>query len=308
MENTWPAFAFLAAFLLLSGVMFARLRQRLRGRDRLFETESVGTMADEPRSFEDMSGLRAWLYRAGRRHDAAVMNFLAVQILCLVSAAVVPLVLAGTGLSRTFAQGLNDIPGAIGEIFLPLVWTGPWILALGIAMLPTLAVRRARRSRVQSIEQDLPMFLEMLATLSEAGLGFDAALDRILRSQPEIRPLVQEFRLFQVEVLAGRPRVRCLRRLAERVDSTHLTIFLSALIQAEQVGGGVAAVLRRQAEDLRERRRERFLAQAMTLPVKLVFPLVICFLPGIFVVTLGPIFHQFFQFADGLMRNRGVLP
>jgi tight adherence protein C len=63
--------------------------------------------------------------------------------------------------------------------------------------------------------------------------------------------------------------------------------------------------MRRQADDLRERRRESLLAQAMALPVKLVFPLVICFLPGIFAVTLGPIFYQFFQMVEGMLRGRG---
>jgi hypothetical protein len=67
-------------------------------------------------------------------------------------------------------------------------------------------------------------------------------------------------------------------------------------------------VLRRQAEDQRNRRRERATAFAMALPVKLLFPLVICFLPGLFVATLGPTFYQFFQAADGILRTRGLLP
>ncbi len=129
-----------------------------------------------------------------------------------------------------------------------------------------------------------------------------------MRSQPAGRPLADEFRTFQLELLGGRPRVHCLRRLARRAEVTTFTAFVSALVQAEQVGGGVASVLRRQADDLRDRRREQFLARAMTLPVQLVFPLVICFLPGLFVFTLGPVFYQFFQFADAPMRNRGMVP
>ena len=74
--------------------------------------------------------------------------------------------------------------------------------------------------------------------------------------------------------------------------------------QVAEVGAGVADVLRRQAEDARDRRRERALALAQSLPVKLTFPLVICFLPAIFVVTLGPVFLKFFQFAEALLNRR----
>jgi tight adherence protein C len=111
-----------------------------------------------------------------------------------------------------------------------------------------------------------------------------------------------------VDLLAGRGRISSLRRLARRVEVLHFTLFVSALVQTEQTSSGVADVLRRQADDLRDRRREQAIAFAMALPVKLLFPLVICFLPGLFVATLGPTFHQFFQFADQIIRSRSPLP
>lgn len=82
-----------------------------------------------------------------------------------------------------------------------------------------------------------------------------------------------------------------------------MTIFVSALVQAEQVGAGFASVLRTQADDMRGRRRENANMLAQALPVKLVFPLVICFLPGIFVSTLGPVFLQFIDLAEGMTRR-----
>jgi pilus assembly protein TadC len=188
---------------------------------------------------------------------------------------------------------------------LPVIYVGPWILVTILASVPTLLVRAARRSRVREVERDLPITLELLATLSEAGLGFDAALQRVLESQPADRPLAEEFRIFQMEILAGRPRIHSLRRLGWRLDVMPLTIFVSALVQTEQVGAGVSDVLRRQADDLRARRRENALTVAAALPVKLLFPLVICFLPGILVATLGPTFYQIFQFLDNL-RLRGT--
>ena len=83
-----------------------------------------------------------------------------------------------------------------------------------------------------------------------------------------------------------------------------MTIFVSALVQAEQVGAGFSNVLRIQADDVRNRRREEANMLAQALTVKLIFPLVICFLPAIFVVTLGPIFLQFLKLADSVGRTR----
>jgi tight adherence protein C len=79
-------------------------------------------------------------------------------------------------------------------------------------------------------------------------------------------------------------------------------VFVSAVVQAEQVGAAMATVLRQQALDLRNRRREDAMALAMALPVKRLFPMIICFLPGIFVATLGPTFFEFFQYADTVLR------
>ena len=81
-------------------------------------------------------------------------------------------------------------------------------------------------------------------------------------------------------------------------------MLVSALVQAEQLGSGIAQTLRRQADDLRDRRRERANAFAMALPIKRMFPLVVCFLPGIFVWTLGPFFVQLFQIADTFLKVR----
>jgi pilus assembly protein TadC len=159
---------------------------------------------------------------------------------------------------------------------------------------------------MEAVEQDLPMLLDLLAALSASGLAFDSALERILSSQDQRRPVTREFRLYQTQVLAGRPKIVALRSLAQRIRVTSLSIFISALVQAQQIGSGVSEVLRRQAEELRARRREQALAKAASLPVKLLFPLGICFLPGVFVVTLGPTFYQFFQMADTIIRSRGL--
>ena len=279
----------------------ALLRRRLR--ERIAEV-SEGLSTSMP-SQEPDRGLAAWLFRAGYRSPNAVSAFIGLSLGALVLATILVAVVYRSGLLEKGRVGLAGIPGNVGDIFLPMLVVAPWLIGIILVALPWLVVRQARRQRVTQVEQDLPLFLELLATLSEAGLGLDAALDRILTSQSSERVLNQELRQFQRDVLAGRSRVSSLRRLSQRVDVMSLTVFVSALVQAEQVGSGVANVLRRQADDLRDRRRERAIAFAMTLPVKLLFPLVICFLPGIFVATLGPTFYQFFQFADSVIQNRG---
>jgi pilus assembly protein TadC len=139
--------------------------------------------------------------------------------------------------------------------------------------------------------------------MAEAGLGFDAALSKIVGSQRRDRPLTAELITFQRDMLAGVPRYQALAHLARRVDVSSLTSFTSAVIQTEQVGASISETLRHQAEDLRNRRRESAMVQAQALPVKLVFPLVLCFLPGIFVSTLAPVIYQMIQVTDSVLRS-----
>ena len=95
-----------------------------------------------------------------------------------------------------------------------------------------------------------------------------------------------------------------LRRFSARIDLPSVSAFVSALVQAEQLGMGIARVLRQQADDVRSRRRERAIAFANSLPTKRVIPLVICFLPGLFVWTLGPAFVQLFKMAESFIQLR----
>lgn len=200
-------------------------------------------------------------------------------------------------------QSVVLVPGGVGETFLPVVWVAPWIIAILMVCLPWTIVRAARRQRVAMIEQDLPLAMELMATLSESGLGFDSALMRILKTRLSGRPLADELRIYQADLLAGRPRIESLRRLSGRMRVGSISILVSALVQAEQMGMGIAKVLRSQADDIRARRREAAIAFANALPVKRLFPLVICFLPGLFVWTLGPAFIQLFRLTETFVRG-----
>jgi len=177
-------------------------------------------------------------------------------------------------------------------------------LPILMAAMPTASVRRARRERVRLVLRDLYPVLELFASLAQAGLAFDAALARVLTTLGPERPFGRELLTFQAEVQSGADRTVCLRRLARRIEVPQVGSFTSALIRAHEVGMSLAAPLRRQADDLRNDLREQSLARAQSLPARLVFPLVICFLPGIFVMSLGPALYGFLAETAGFGSTR----
>jgi len=282
--------------------LFTRGRRSRLVRERVFTTR-VETLGDRRPEVEDPF-LTAWLSRAGFRTVGSASAFVLATVLSTLLGVVLGLVLHYSGLIGFLSDQAFQISEGVGSLVSSFLILVPWGIFLFLALGPWLYVRGVRRNRVMLIERELPMVLELFATLSAAGLGFDASFTKILENEREESPLVTELRTFQLETLAGTPRVRCFRRLTRRCEIASMTIFCSAMIQAEQVGSGYSSVLRTQADDLRARRREHAMIQAQALPVKLVFPLVICFLPGIFVTTLGPAFMEFAEIAGGVIGGR----
>jgi tight adherence protein C len=286
---------------ILAYVAFKSWSVRRRALIRLYaiDDERVGTGLDS--SSRD-GALARWLASAGYRRPNAQAIFIAATAGFVIGGAVLSQIYRVV-LLRSLLNVIANVPGSAGDILALALESGPWILFVIAAAVPTLFVRTARRSRVRAIEQDLPLALELFATMAEAGLGFDAALARIVRAQGSDRALASEFINFQYDMLAGMSRTQALRQLARRVDVPSLSTFTSALIQAEQVGASMAETLQHQAVDLRQRRRENALLQAQALPVKLVFPLVVCFLPGIFATTLAPVLFQMVQVANSVLSS-----
>lgn len=153
-------------------------------------------------------------------------------------------------------------------------------------MLPDSYINQAIKIRQKDIQNSLPYFMDLLVVAVEAGLGFDAAVTRVISKNKG--PLTDEFNRALQEMRIGKMRREALRDISNRTGLEDLSSFLAAIIQADELGISIGNVLRVQAQQLRVKRRQRAEEKAMQLPVKMLFPLIFCIFPAIFVVLLGP--------------------
>ncbi len=169
-------------------------------------------------------------------------------------------------------NALAAVPAALIGLFIPIM---------------LVAMRGSKRQR--SIDAMLPDTLDLVMASVEAGLALDSAMAMITkRNSPACRVINEEFNRYLSEVQVGVARGEALRHLADRNDSDDLRHVVTALIQGDMLGVGVAQILRAQAAYLRVRRRQRAEEKAMKAPLKILFPLLVGIFPSIFVIILGP--------------------
>ncbi len=188
------------------------------------------------------------------------------------------------------AKGATLLLGAVFGLVIFGLGTGPVVasLLLGGAcfFLPDLLVYNAGLRRQDKLLRGLAEALDMLTVCVEAGLGFDAAILQVARNVTG--PISGEFARALAEIQIGKSRADAFAGLGERTSAPEVKNFVTALVQADRMGLPVAAVLRGQAAEMRVVRRQRAEEQAQKVSVKILFPLLLCIFPAIFVVVIGP--------------------
>ena len=223
---------------------------RLTSRERIGRTESKLAEAGYP------GGLRT-------------IDFMGLKVVAAIAISGLTFLLLGAmgqGVSTALIAGVVAL--AIG-FFVPDYWLGTRI-----------------KARQKAILLAIPDTLDLLTISVKAGLGFDAALGKVIEKTEG--PLSDEFRRALAEVRIGKPRRDALKEMVARTNVPALTNFIGAIVQAEQLGVAIANVLEVQSEQLRIERRQRAEEMAAKAPIKMLFPLVGCIFPSMFIVILGP--------------------
>ena len=153
-------------------------------------------------------------------------------------------------------------------------------------MLQQMWLKSRVNGRQTVIIKSLPDAFDLITTCVEAGLGLDAALSRV--AEKVEGPFADELTRTLRDIGLGKQRSLALKELGDRTGVPDLITFVNAVIQAERMGSSVGTVLRVQADQLRVRRRQRAEEQAYKAPVKMIFPLILCIFPTLFIVILGP--------------------
>jgi tight adherence protein C len=153
-------------------------------------------------------------------------------------------------------------------------------------LFPRSWLKALTKQRQLEIEKKLPDVLDLLTVSVEAGLGFDAALLKVVEKQKG--PLAEEFLRVLQEIKMGRPRRDALRDLSKRNPVEDLSNVVASLVQADQLGISIGGVLRNQSIQIRQKRRQRAEEKAQKAPVKIMIPLVFFIFPSVFIIILGP--------------------
>jgi len=161
-------------------------------------------------------------------------------------------------------------------------------------ILPNYWLKAKAKQRQSEIKKTLPDVLDLLTVSVEAGLGFDAALLKVVEKQKGV--LAEEFLRVLHEIKMGRPRRETLRDLARRNKPTEdLSNVVASLVQADQLGISIGSVLRNQAKQIRQKQRQRAEEKAQKAPVKMMIPLVLFVFPSIFIIVIGPAIIQIIE-------------
>jgi tight adherence protein C len=241
-------------------------RRTIRGKEKM--KDKLLFIASELRirlGLADNPKLKARLAAAGMHRNASLDIFFAAQFLVPLGGAVAGSLIGSNTLYCIVAFGV-----------------------LGY-LVPDLWLSRTTTRRRKRIRRSIPDALDLMVICVDAGLGLDQALlrigDELAVSHPDIH---EEFLQVNREQRAGRPRLEAWQNLADRTEIEEFTAFVSMLTQTDRFGTPIAKALTRFSEDIRTKRRQHAEEAAAKTKIKIIFPLVLCIFPCIFIVLLAP--------------------
>ena len=243
-------------------------------KDKLYSILTRLGEANKPSSESEVSAIREALLTAGYRNAQAPILFMGAKLLTSLLALALAVFMPAKllGFPTVSAQLMIYVGAASAGYFIPMLW-----------------LRHAISGRKEKILSAFPDALDLMVVCVEAGLGLDAAINRV---SSEIRfahkELAEEFNLVGLELRTGLSRAEALRNLSRRVDLEEVGSLVALLIQTEKFGTSVGQALRVHADSMRVNRQLRAEEMAAKLPVKLLFPLVFFIFPSLFVVVIGP--------------------
>jgi len=295
-----PLLAFVFGSLIIAAAALAFMPGKAAAIDRRLEELTLGRDEEEkprfqsliglfkrigekvPRSPKEMGPLRLRLVQAGFRREEAITIFFGIRVLFALA------------LFMFFSTSIIARP----NMTMALAGLGAGYV------LPGMVLARLAKRRAHKIRLSLADALDLLVVSVEAGLGLDQAMSRVAAELNFAYPqLSEELRLINLELRAGKPRAEALRNLADRTGVDDLSSLVTMLIQTDKFGTSVAQSLRVYSETLRTKRRQRAEEAAAKTGVKMVFPLVFCIFPAIWVVTIGPAAIRFMTVLFPMIDN-----
>jgi tight adherence protein C len=216
---------------------------------------------------ESLQEVRLELMRAGVDHRLTVEELLALRLLAV------------------------PVGIAVGLLLIPIL--GPAALVVAVLggpigyILPSAVLHQLAKERRQTIDRLLPDMVEVLAVSMEAGLSFDTSVEFLAERMEN--PLTIELRRFLADIRLGRTRTQAFDTMVDRTESGSLREFVAAVNQAEEIGTGLVRTLFAQVQSLRAGRRAYVEQRARRAPVMLIFPIILCIMPVLFFVIMGPV-------------------
>lgn len=244
----------------------------------------------KPKSEGELSHLRKTFLKAGYRREGAIVIFFGMKAFLAILFVVI--------FSITKISMWKIMP-SLNSMLLAV------ILALIGFYLPNLWLRLKIARRKEKLIKGFPEALDMMVVCVEAGVGLDAAINRVGEEMKlGHKVLSEEFKVLSLELRAGKPRAEALRNLALRTDLEDVNNLMTLLIQTEKFGTSIAQALRVYSDSMRTKRRQRAEEMAAKLPVKLVFPLIFFIFPSLFIVILGPAAIRMVRILFPIMRGQ----